>query len=181
MQSLDQVISSRPGAPTARPVVRGTRSVGRASLALAVCLAVACVLCAPLNAAAQDALPFAKSYTLAGDYAVGGVDLAPVAGGSGFLTGTIRMSGIPENADILAAFLYWETISTAKSQVDGARFRGAPLTVVKASSAQLTGASAACKPITGPSAVPTMTMYRADVLHLLPDQLDVTDSGSVTV
>ena len=61
---------------------------------------------------------YAKSYTVTGDYAVGGVDLLPDSMSSGFLTGTIPMSGVPANADILAAFLYWETISTNPAQVD---------------------------------------------------------------
>ena len=92
----------------------------------------------------HDALPFAKSYSITGNYVVGGVDLAPQPGTSGLVTGTISMSGVPANADILAAFLYWETISTQISQVDGAKFRGNPVTVVKATSARLDGDAASC-------------------------------------
>ena len=80
-----------------------------------------------------DALPFAKSFLITGDYAVGSVDLTPQSGGGGFLTGTVPMTGVPANAEVLAAYVYWETISTNVAQVDGARFRGEPMTVVKGS------------------------------------------------
>ena len=68
-----------------------------------------CILFLIAGAAhAQDALPFAKSYTVTGNYMVGGVDVAARNAVNGFVTDTIPMKGVPENADILAAFLYWE-------------------------------------------------------------------------
>ncbi len=118
-----------------------------------------------------DALPFAKSYLVTGNYVVGGVDL-PSNGQNGFVTGPIPIAGVPANAEILAAFLYWETTTnspTIKQQADGAKFRGQPLAVVKASSLRPTSATAECFP-SGPQS--TMTMFRADVLRLLPLQLD---------
>ena len=96
---------------------------------------------------AGDALPYAngyKSYFIPGNYVVGSVDLAPQNTVNGALSGEIEISGVPQNADILAAFLYWETISTNIAQVDGAKFRGRPITVVKASSVPLTGNNASC-------------------------------------
>src|ERR1051326_7021207 len=60
--------------------------------------------------APPDALSYRGGYLLTGDYVVGDVDLNKNAGG--FLSGTIPMGGVPKNADIVAAFLYWETIST---------------------------------------------------------------------
>lgn len=117
-----------------------------------------------------DALPFAKSYLITGNYVVGGVDVPAQAQGN-FASGTIPCPALPANADILAAFLYWETIttsSTIKAQADGARFRGQPMTVVKATRVRATPATAACFP----SSSATLTMYRADVLRLLPLQLD---------
>ena len=69
-------------------------------------------------------LPFSKGFLVTGGYAVGSVDLAQHSGGNGFLTGTINMSGIPANADILAAYLYWQTIATNVSQVALPTFRG---------------------------------------------------------
>jgi hypothetical protein len=130
-----------------------------------------CLFAAPVRA--QDALPFSKSYLVTGNYVVGGVDLVPQTGTHGFITGTIPMSGVPANAEVIAAFLYWETISTQISQVDGAQFRGSPITVVKASSTPLGPATAACWSAGGGlGAAYTMTMFRADVLRLLPEQVD---------
>ena len=91
-----------------------------------------------------DALQFAKSYTVTGDYAVGGVDLQPASTSTGFLTGTIPMTGVPANADILAAFLYWETISTNPAQTAGVKFRGQPITVVKTAKKLLTSEFSQC-------------------------------------
>ena len=36
---------------------------------------------------------------------------------NGFSTGTIPMSGVPQDADILAAYLYWETIDLPGSPI----------------------------------------------------------------
>src|SRR5688500_7777120 len=93
---------------------------------------VCCALLWPHAAWAQDdALPFSKSYTITGNYIAAGVDLDPKNSSNGFANGTIAMSGVPANADVLVAFLYWETISTLPSQIAGAQFRGLPLTNAK--------------------------------------------------
>src|SRR5438309_1548741 len=75
------------------------------------------------HAQADGPLRFAKSYTITGNYIVGGVDVSPSSAVNGFVTATIPMKGVPANADILAAFLYWESISTNVSQVGGVKFR----------------------------------------------------------
>ena len=98
----------------------------------------------PGYAQAADALPFSKGFLVTGNYVVGGVDVDPKTTTNGVVTGTVPMSGVPANADILAAFLYWETISTDIAQVDGARFRGSPVTVVKATSTPLNPSTSAC-------------------------------------
>src|SRR5438270_12043935 len=69
--------------------------------------------------ASTDALPYAKSYLLTGNYVVGGVDLQPdpKAPAGSFVIGKIPISGVPANADILAAFLYFETFSTQGAHV----------------------------------------------------------------
>jgi len=77
------------------------------------------------------ALDFSKHFLITGGYTVGSVDLQSGSGGGGFLTGTINMSGVPANADVLAAYLYWETIATNVAQIDFPKFRGEPITVVK--------------------------------------------------
>src|SRR5262245_48064100 len=88
------------------------------------------VLCAltlvfPVLALAQSPdLKHFTTFTLTGDYVVAGVDLRPQSQGNGFVTGTIQVSGVPANADIVAAYLYWETIWSNPSQLDGALFRG---------------------------------------------------------
>ena len=67
--------------------------------------------------AARPPLKLFKNYFLAGgDYAVGGIGLR----GQGdkvtqLATGTIAMSGVPDGADISAAFLYWITLEPADS------------------------------------------------------------------
>src|SRR5262245_15758714 len=124
-----------------------------------------------------DALPFAKSYLLTGNYVVGGIDLQPDPRSGGFVSGNIPISGVPANADILAAFLYWETFSTPGAHIVGAKFRDQPIEVVKKTYATLDSSTAAC------AAVPnagggTLTMWRADVLRLLPLQKD--SKGNVT-
>src|ERR1700676_2700502 len=60
---------------------------------------------------AADALNYTKNYFVTGDYVVGGVGLRGTGVG-GFATGNITISGVPAGADIVAAFLYWETDET---------------------------------------------------------------------
>ena len=76
-------------------------------------------------------LPFAKQFLIPGNYVVGSVDLLPASQGSGQLSGTINISGVPANAEVLAAFLYFETITSNVSQNDGAQFRGQEIEVAK--------------------------------------------------
>ena len=121
---------------------------------------------------AADPLPFSKGFLVTGDYAVGSVDLLPSSGGGGFLTGTIPMSGVPANADVIAAFLYWETIHTQIAQVDFPKFRDQPITVAKATSSPLTPSTAPCWSGGSSNNTYTMTNYRADVLRLLPVETD---------
>jgi hypothetical protein len=127
----------------------------------------------------QSALPYSRGYLLTGNYVVGAVDLNektnPVSP-AGFSTGTISIAGVPRDADIVAAYLYWETItlSSQLSQASGAAFRGTELLLndlaaVKKSSQSLTGATAACW--SSGSAL-TLTQFRADVLRLLPIRVD---------
>ena len=56
-------------------------------------------------------LPFSKHFLIPGNYVVGSVDLLPASRGMGQITGTIPMSGVPANAEVVSAYLYWETIS----------------------------------------------------------------------
>ena len=50
-------------------------------------------------AAPNESLPFATSYTVTGDYVVGGVDLLPQQAVNGFVQGEIPIAGVPANAE----------------------------------------------------------------------------------
>src|ERR1700730_4398801 len=63
---------------------------------------------------AGDALQFKNNWFLTGDYAVGGVGLRG-AGSGGIATGTINIAGVPAHADIIAAYLYWETLGNGQN------------------------------------------------------------------
>src|SRR5262245_37954335 len=62
---------------------------------------------------AADALSYFKNYFVTGDVVIGGVGGLRGTGVNGFATGTINISGVPAGADIIAAFLYWETVETS--------------------------------------------------------------------
>ena len=117
---------------------------------------------------APDALPYSSGYLVTGDYVAGGVDVTSANAVNGFVTGTIPMSGVPANAEILAAFLYWESIYADPSQITGVKFRGIPLPAIKASSQLLTKDT----PCLATGSNLTMSMFRADVLPFLPVQED---------
>ena len=114
-------------------------------------------------------LPYTTSYLVTGDFASTTLDLVQTT------EGKLRMSGVPKDADILAAFMYVEAIHVksqkAKDVFAGATFRNQPLTSVrtKAFTQPLSGPTSACYSSNTPLA---MTIYRADVLKLLPRQLD---------
>ncbi len=133
------------------------------------------------RALAGDALPYTRGYLVTGDYVVGGVDLTEEAnppGTDGMSTGAvIQMTGVPANADILAAYLFWETLTLeAQPSQAKARFRGVELdlddtSVVKRSSTP-PGSTGSCWSSGSPV---TMTAFRADVLRFLPILLDTNN------
>jgi hypothetical protein len=85
------------------------------------------VLGAP-SAQAHQALSFFKNYFLTGDYVAAGVGLRG-QGVNGIATGTITIdpSHIPAGAEIVAAYLYWETVGPGSgpvpSMLAGAKFQ----------------------------------------------------------
>src|SRR5262245_24746697 len=153
------------------------------ALLVAVGLATVLVQAAAPNqdTAGIVSLPLANGYLVTGNYVVGSVDLPHQGTPDGFLTGTVHMSGVPAEAEILSAFLYWETIATSPAQLEGVKFRGHPIhmddiRVVKKSSASLTGSTASCFSSGGGSgATYTMYMMRADVRRLLPLEVGAND------
>src|SRR5438093_2639388 len=118
-------------------------------------------------------LPYSNGFLVTGNYTVGGVDADSSLAVNGFRTSTIPMSGVPANADILAAYLYWETIDLPGSanldpKTTPVKFRGQPvvdanhISMVRAKSNPSVGASCYAS-----GSMLTMSMFRADVLHLL--------------
>jgi hypothetical protein len=140
---------------------------------------------AGVQASPGDALSYSKGFLLTGNYIASGVDLTEQANpidANGFSTGTIHINGVPADADIVAAYLYWETITVTSNLSDaaGAKFRGETILLddmkaVKQSRQALTGSTASC----WSSGVPlTLTMFRADVLRWLPIRLDKDNKPS---
>jgi hypothetical protein len=119
-------------------------------------------------------LPFSKGFLVTGGYAVGSVDFTSGTASGGFVTGTINMSGVPANADIVAAYLYWQTIATDVSQVSYPKFRDQPILVAKESSKVLNASAAPCWSGGTSNATYTMYGFRADVLRMLPSMSDAT-------
>jgi hypothetical protein len=135
----------------------------------------------------QDPLMYARGFLITGNYVAGRVDLS--AAGSlavnGLATGTIPMSGVPAGADIVGAFLYWEAIYQPGAQpTTGARFRGS---LLDGKVAWPANGVPGLKGSTWPHALPgnlarcwgsanepgtQLTMFRADMLHLLPKLFD---------
>ncbi len=145
---------------------------------------------------AADALQFFKNYFVTGDYVVGGVGIRgtgvldtatqKITGSTNsfYATGTIHMSGVPgyvangvpQQANIVAAYLYWET--NARTTADptvlaqGA-FRGLP--IVGTPLAPLSN-TLACSGSGGgngnQTGAQTLLVYRADVLRYLPYKKD---------
>ncbi len=147
-----------------------------------------------------DALNFFKNYFITGDYQVGGVGLSST-GVNGIATGTIYMSDVPTDAEILAAFLYWQVVSTEsdgpESGIVGATFNGFPLSTPEGPLAKVLdpGGTSPCWSSgggTGQSGGSKRTYtYRADVLRFIrvdestgrhvvngPHSIQAPDSGN---
>jgi len=126
----------------------------------------------------QPALTWFHTYTIPGNYAVGGVDLVPLSFKNGLRTRKILMGNqVPANAEILAAFLYWETMWRGQENAvdplnDQVKFRGQRVTAIKSTRQPVTPG---CRAI---GDAEWMGIMRADVLRLLPLQLD--DKGEPT-
>ena len=88
------------------------------------------------------------------------------------------MSGIPEDADVVAAYLYWEAITVTSNPAQArVKFRGQEIPIddvltVKKASRPLQDATATCWSSGTPL---TMFQFRADVLRFLPLRLDVNN------
>ncbi|HEX6975759.1 MAG TPA: DUF3344 domain-containing protein, partial [Vicinamibacterales bacterium] len=123
---------------------------------------------------APDALSFFKNYFITGDYAIGGVGLRN-QGVNGLATGSIQIAGVPANADIAAAYLYWQVVAKDATGTDSGSlpvtFRSRPLRSADGPfGKQLGSGTAPCWSNgggTGSSGGTNKTYtYRADVLRL---------------
>jgi hypothetical protein len=156
----------------------------------ALLLAAAGLLLAQPGGYAQSVRPplkFFKNYFLAGgDYAVGGVGVRGQGDPATQLaTGNITMSGVPANADISAAFLYWITLEPTGSTTtmsDVAYFRGQEIRGKNLNPAAVNVPG--CWGSGGGNTVSTVTtsnVYRADVLRYLPLSRNPATPGKVLV
>ena len=110
--------------------VGSTFAAGRWKTAV-VLLALGLTLLSALPGQAQPGpLTFFKNYFITGDYVVGGVGLRG-QGVNGLATGSIQISGVPADADVVAAFLYWQVVTTTTAGPDSGSlavtFKGNPL------------------------------------------------------
>src|SRR5690242_15357513 len=69
--------------------------------------------------AQQPSLNFFKNYFVTGDYIVGGVGLRGLGDASGVARGTIMIDDVPAGADVVGAFLYWQTVEKSQSAYAG--------------------------------------------------------------
>ncbi|HWK09178.1 MAG TPA: hypothetical protein VNR64_03955, partial [Vicinamibacterales bacterium] len=174
------------------PTTKGLRLL----CAVAVTAFLSIGLAPSLATAAVDPYPlkYSNGFLVTGDYVVGGVDFTPQANrpdATGLASGTITIGGVPTDADVVAAYLYWEVIFTPVcaqfdatgttcvqwvNPADRARFNGSPIspTARKATSFLLTANPATCWGAAGTSGA-RVTMFRADVLNLLPKRLDANN------
>ena len=130
----------------------------------------------PGRAQSPDALKFFKNYFGNIDYVTGGVYLRGTGVNGATPPTPIPMSGVPAGADILAAFLYWETVITTNqgSAVAGATFRGYDIGTIAfelnpagTSPCWSSGGGAG-----GAAGAHKMKAFRADVLRFLPVPTD---------
>ena len=130
------------------------------------------------RAQTADPLTYGGGFLVTGNYVAGSVDLNDSLNPpdpNGLATGTIHITGVPADADIISANLFWESLTfTADPSQAAATFRGTTLDLsdgvaVKKSHQDLAGNVANCWTSGQPV---TMWRFRADVLRLLPVRFD---------
>ncbi|MGH9311064.1 MAG: Ig-like domain-containing protein [Vicinamibacterales bacterium] len=120
--------------------------------------------------AESPSLTHFKNYFLTGDYVVGGASLWR-KGVNGRAIETIDVSGVPDNVDVVAAYLYVQTAEVEQwSGIDHAKFNGVDLGAGSASIAKALNWDAATAPCwsVGWGGKRRLVTYRADVLRFLP-------------
>jgi hypothetical protein len=134
------------------------------------------------TACTSTSLCLDDSYFVTGDYVVGGVGLRALGDSTGFATGNIAIPDpnayaegvppqqVPAGAEIVAAFLYWETVESSQSAFAGEHgfFNGYPITgtVLGNPNSPTSWSSGGCSGNAQGSK--TIRAYRADVRPFLP-------------
>lgn len=175
----------------------------------AVAFGLMSVLAFAQTALAQtNPLNFGNNFFVTGDYVVAGVGLRGMGNATGFATGYIKMpddntvpaGGVPDGAQVVAAYLYWQTVESSQTTYAGQHGFFGPFA---APSGELLGAPSGGYAITGarlgnPNAPvawssggcsgnaqgsKTIRTYRANVLPFLPvdSQGNVLANGSYVV
>ncbi len=152
-------------------------SLLRHLFALGLLLLICSLVCFPQQQ--PPPLKFVNNYFITGDYVVGGVGLGGNGDASGFAQGTITIpdpvqpnaARVPDGADVVAAFLYWQTVedlTTTPPHTGGnGFFRGYSITGKPLSgSRSVAWNQGACSGV--PQGNKTLQTYRADVLAYLP-------------
>lgn len=128
-----------------------------------------------------SSLHYSLGFLVTGGYRVASVDLHEDTNppdSEGLSTATIAINGVPADADIVAAYLYWETIRLNDTPTQArVKFRGTEIPVGDAAAVQqspelLANNTATCWSSGQPL---LMSGYRADVLRLLPMRLDANN------
>ena len=117
----------------------------------------------PVPQPTTNPLTLQNNYLVTGDYVSAGVTLRGTGQG-GVATGSITIpggsQGVPDGADVLAAYLYWESVeSTPSASSASGTFRGYSIT------GQQIGND---RPFTDGTFSGTLRVYRADVNAFLP-------------
>jgi hypothetical protein len=132
------------------------------------------------SARAQNSnqLTLSNNFFVTGDYVVGGVGLRGLGNATGFATGTINVpdnmqpnaAGVPAGADIIAAYLYWETVEKSQSAQAGKQgfFNNYPIVGARLGNdnAPVSWSSGGCSGSS--NGTTTMRVYVADVRPYLP-------------
>ena len=99
--------------------------------AVFLCLIVVAAASQPTRTAEGDALKFFQNYFVTGDYAVGGIALRG-KGVNGIARAAIPFTGVPADADVLAAFVYFQMVVTNTDDAPAGRTPGSAASPSKA-------------------------------------------------
>ena len=126
-------------------------------------------------------LNFFRTYVGNFGHVIGGVGLAGLGDASGFATGTINITGVPDTADIAAAFLYWSTMETSTNftEPSDGKFRGIDIVGKQIAPPNVPS----CRGAGGGSGTTSgsgyLHVYFSDVLRYLPTSTDPATLGKV--